>query len=474
MAKTQSPSRAAGKGGELPLKLQLGWGIGSLAMTLMVSANNVLLLRFLTDYVGIAAATAGGMIAISKLFDAVVDPMIGVASDRTKSPWGRRRPYILLGTILAVSSFWFLFSMPLNTTMETRLLMVGGALLVNAFGYGLFMIPYLAMPAEMTTTPMQRTTLISKRVIFAAAGSATAAFAGPRVIAALGGGIEGHQIMAIVAGSLILSAGIACFFFTKSAAATTPPEKHNFTLGQQFKMALGNHPFVVLVLTKLTNLLAVAMYQAITPFVFVTAIGHTYKEMSYYLLTHGLMTLCVQPFWIRFSRRFGKKRMFWFGTVFYVAGVLSWLFAGPNDPWWLLAARGLLTGGGGGGMLLAGQSMLPDTIEHDFNRTGLRREGVFAGVYTTVEKMASAFAVSMTGVILGIAGYVQGKGNAGGAQSQEVVDAILYCLFIPAFFQIASCFVLAFYKLDDGRTPKVAVAVDEQDETQVKVVPEKP
>lgn len=473
MAKAKGSAYAAEKHDQLPLKLQLGWGIGSLAMTLMHSANNVLLLRFLTDYVGIAAATAGTMIAVSKLFDAVIDPMIGVASDRTKSPWGRRRPYLILGTILAVSSFWFLFSMPIPADMQTRILMVGAALLVNAAGYGIFMIPYLAMPAEMTTTPMQRTTLISKRVIFAAAGSATAAFAGPRVIAALGGGLEGHQVMAIVAGSLILTAGFACFFFTKSAGATTPPEKHNYTLRQQVKMAFGNHPFVVLVCTKLTNLMAVAMYQAVTPFVFVTAIGHTYKEMSYYLLTHGLMTLFVQPLWIRFSRRFGKKRMFWAGTVFYVTGILSWLLAGPNDPWWLLAARGVLTGGGGGGMLLAGQSMLPDTIEHDFNRTGLRREGVFAGVYTTVEKMASAFAVSMTGVVLGVMGYVHGQGNASSQQSQEVIDAIRYCLFIPVFLQIASCFVLGLYKLDDGRRPSAPVAVDEQDETPVETAPQK-
>ncbi|MDZ4374208.1 MAG: MFS transporter [Phenylobacterium sp.] len=436
---------------QLPMRLQLGWGVGSLAMTLMHSANSVLLLRFLTDYVGIAAVTAGALIAASKLFDTAVDPLIGMASDRTKSRWGRRRPYILIGTILAVSSFWFMFSMPIAADMNTRILLVTATLMVNAFAYGLFMIPYLAMPAEMTTTPMQRTTLISKRVIFAAAGSATAAFAGPRVIAALGGGLEGHQVMAFVAGGLILTAGIACFLFTGNAARTVPPPKTTLSTKEQFKTVISNRPFVVLVATKLTNLLAVAMYQAITPFVFVTAIGHTYAEMSYYLLTHGLMTLFVQPLWVRFSRRFGKKRMFWFGTVFYVAGILSWLLAGPNDPWWLLAARGLLTGGGGGGMLLAGQSMLPDTIEHDYNRTGLRREGVLAGVYTTVEKLASAFAVSMTGVVLGAVGYIHGKGMAGAIQSPEVVEAIRNVLFLPAFFQIASCFVLAFYNLDDGR-----------------------
>lgn len=445
---------------QLPLRLQLGWGIGSLAMTVMVTANNVLLLRFLTDFVGIAAAAAGGLIAFAKIFDAIVDPAIGVASDRTKSRWGRRRPYLLAGTVLAVTSFWCTYNLPLLVAPEMRLPLVAVIILVNAAAYGLFVIPYLAMAAEMAQTPFQRTTLVSKRVMFAAAGTALAAFAGPRVIAALGGGLDGHRAMAVVVGAIILAAGLTCFFGTRTAAQTVPPAVHRYTLGEQFRMALGNRPFVVLVLTKMTNLMAVALYQAITPFLFITAMGHSYKELSYYMLVHGVMILVVQPFWIRFSGRYGKKRMFYLGSLFYVSGLLSWLFAGSADPAWLLAARGILTGGGGGGMLLAGQSMLPDTIENDFRRTGLRREGVFAGVYTTVEKMASAFAVSAAGAILAAVGYVQGKGTDT-SQSPEVVAAIYYALFLPAALQAASCAVLWFYNLDDGRRSADGPLVDE-------------
>lgn len=417
-------------------------------MTIMVTANNVLLLRYLTDFVGIAAATAGTLIAASKLFDAVADPMIGIASDKTRTRMGRRRPYVLTGTLLAAISFCFLYTMPISSSSANNIAVVTILLLVNALAYGVFVIPYLAMAAEMTTTPFQRTSLVSKRVIFAAAGSAAAAFAGPRVIAAMGGGIEGHHYMAFIMSFIIIAAGLACFFGTRSAGQTVPPRTHRYSLKEQLRLAASNRPFFVLVLTKMTNLMAVAMYQAITPFIFITAIGHSYEELSYYLLTHGLTTLAVQPLWTRFSRRWGKKRMFWLGTIFYVGGLLSWRFADFTDPVWLLAARGLLTGGGGGGMLLAGQSMLPDTIENDFRRTGLRREGVFAGVYTTVEKMASAFAVAMTGIILAAVGYVQGQG-VNSVQSVEVVNAVFDCLFIPAFLQIGSCFVLLFYNLED-------------------------
>ena len=80
----------------LPFKTKFGWGIGTLTVSLMFQANGLLLLVYLTDYVNMQAATAGLLIGLSKIYDAVTDPVMGRISDRTNTAWGKRRPYILL------------------------------------------------------------------------------------------------------------------------------------------------------------------------------------------------------------------------------------------------------------------------------------------------------------------------------------------------------------------------------------------
>ena len=89
---------AAGAAAEqqaLPFRIVFGWGLGTLGVAVLFNATNLLLLRFLTDFAGLAAAAAGLAMALSKIYDAITDPLMGVISDRTRTRWGRRRPYLL-------------------------------------------------------------------------------------------------------------------------------------------------------------------------------------------------------------------------------------------------------------------------------------------------------------------------------------------------------------------------------------------
>src|SRR6202042_782447 len=89
----------------LPLSLVFGWGVGSFAAATMYTATTVLLFRYLIEYVGIAAGTAGALVSLTKLYDGAADPLIGALSDRTRTRWGRRRPYILFGGVACGVTF---------------------------------------------------------------------------------------------------------------------------------------------------------------------------------------------------------------------------------------------------------------------------------------------------------------------------------------------------------------------------------
>ena len=229
----------------LATSLCLGWGIGSLGMSLMFSATGVLMLRYLTDYAGVAAGVAGLLIGLSKFYDALVDPLVGAASDRTRGRWGRRRPYLLWGGLLSAVSFALIFQLDaVDPSLKVAAALV--VLLLNASGYALFNVPYLAMPGEMTDDYHERTRLMSFRVAAVAAGQLLAASVGPLLILAFGGGAPGHQRTAWLLAAIIAIASVASFLSTRDAPAKLVPHAA-FGLGAQVRAAFSNQPFMLLV-----------------------------------------------------------------------------------------------------------------------------------------------------------------------------------------------------------------------------------
>jgi GPH family glycoside/pentoside/hexuronide:cation symporter len=243
---------------------------------------------------------------------------------------------------------------------------------------------------------------------------------------------------------------VICFASTGGAPATAAQSQSGFTTWQRVRLAFGNKPFVSLLCAKMANLTAVGWYFAVLPFLFTTVTRAGYAKLGLYFFAQGLATLFSQPFWVWTSRRIGKKRAFYITATCYGLGVATWFLAQPGDPVSYSLARGIVLGFLGGGSLLTASSMLPDAIEHDFNRTGLRREGIFAGVYTTVEKASAALSSSLIGVCLSIGGYVQGAHGAA-VQPPSAILAIRLSTFAPLIFGVAGALILTTYRLPDKR-----------------------
>jgi GPH family glycoside/pentoside/hexuronide:cation symporter len=158
------------------------------------------------------------------------------------------------------------------------------------------------------------------------------------------------------------------------------------------------------------------------------------------------------PFWTWITKQIEKRATYMLATVMFCLMSLTWLFASPEESIYLFCLRAAFKGFAAGGLLLMGQSMLPDTIEYDYRRTGLRREGVFSGLYSIVEKVASSFAPTLLG--LGYAWF--GFQSKAPAQTAEAIDGIRYCAaFLPCFYFAISLIPLWFYRLDE-RTLKAA------------------
>lgn len=145
----------------LPYRAVVGWGLGTLPMAIYFNSFNILALRYFTDFVGLTAAAAGFLIGISKLYDAFSDPVMGMISDRTRTRLGRRRPYVLAGGLLCGLSLYVLFSAPTGMSESQAFWYVAAALIMYATSYTVYNIPYMAMPAEITTDARQRSSMMT-------------------------------------------------------------------------------------------------------------------------------------------------------------------------------------------------------------------------------------------------------------------------------------------------------------------------
>ena len=435
----------------LPLLTCIGWGLGTLGPVTVLTATNVVLLRYLTDYVGIAAGVGASLIAFSKIFDAFIDPGLGALSDRTKSRWGRRRPYLIIGSALLAIAVVAIFSVPDFAAVQTRTIYVGAILIFYAVAYSLFTIPYLSMPAEMTNSYQERSRLMSWRVYAVGISQIVASVLGPMLLGALGGDEHSYFWMALVFVPIILGSAWIAFGATRNAPFTSQSSHVAYPFREQVRSVIANRPFLVLILVKFLTLMSLGV-QAVFAFFFAHVLKLSNSALGTYFLFSSLALIASQPMWLWLLRRTGDKKLVYIAALLVgIPAFMSWLLAAPGDPAIYMYLRAIVIGVSGGGAILMGQSMLPDTMEYDYRRTGLRREGIFSGIYTTVEKLAGAIGVAFVGAVLSASGYVAGRGGEV-VQPESAIRAIYLIMgILPATISTLGVLALLFYNLSESR-----------------------
>lgn len=417
----------------LPFAVRAGWAVGTLVTTTLLFLTSTFFLRYMTDYVGMAAALAGTLLASTKIVDAFLNPLIGVFSDNVTTRAGRRRPFLLAGAMLGALSLLMQFSVPEGLSGFALTAYVFATLVLVSLAYVSFNIPYLAMLAEITTNPGERAILVSYRVYAMAAAQFLAGGLAPILLDWLGGGRAGYSGMAMVMGGLILCAGFTCFVATRSAPRTTlstaAREQFWSSLGTLFQSRL----YVALVLVKGTFLVGSTAHTVTAAYYVRYVMQAPNSVLSVFLLVYSIGMIASQMLWIAIARRVGKIRGFLMASGLYGFISILWAILGADSPTWLFVTLSFLNGIGAGGLMLNSESLLPDAIEDDCSRSGARREGTLAALFAFVEKAANALGVALVGAVLAAFQYVAPP--PGEPIPANVVSAIMACFgLIPAFF----------------------------------------
>jgi GPH family glycoside/pentoside/hexuronide:cation symporter len=360
---------------------------------------------------------------------------------------GRRRPFMLAGALVCGLAIAIVFNPPVGS-LTVPVVAIG--LLFLALGYSLFNVPYLAMPPEMTSSPLERTSLMSWRITFISAGSLLAAFA-PMLAQALGGGRRGYGLTGIVIAVLVAAAMLAAVRASRSAyAGAVEPDSGRRGLGR-FAPVLANRPFMLIIAAKVFQLVGLASISASLLFVIKYVVRGDEGLIAAYGGTAGLVSIASMPLWVALGKRISKKALYIAACLGFAAVTLTWLLSHEGESFAVLVLRGALAGVFSGGLLLMGQSMLPDAIDHDCRASGERREGIYTGAYSFVEKASMALGPLLIGAILQSFGFVA---KLGAEQSAAALDGILVgAAILPAACYALSVIPLFAYDLDSRPSP---------------------
>ncbi|MEM6835050.1 MAG: MFS transporter, partial [Pseudomonadota bacterium] len=196
---------------KLPVGVKVGWATGAVGVAVLMNGIAALMLFYLTNVVGLAPGVAGTILFLSKVYDAVTDPLSGHLSDKTQGKMGRRRPWLLGGAIISAASFLLVFTVPFEGPFESLWSGEGLAtvsyvlvmLLLYTSGYSMFNVPYMAMPAEMTDGYHERSSIHGYRVVFASVGGFAVQTGGTVILEQLGKDWDAYATVAL-AGSIII------------------------------------------------------------------------------------------------------------------------------------------------------------------------------------------------------------------------------------------------------------------------------
>lgn len=420
----------------LTLRTKLGFGIGDLGGNLFFTIMGFYLLYFFTDVVGMLPALAGTALMIGKVWDAITDPITGYYSDRTKTRWGRRRPYMFVGAIASFFSMIMIFTpVSLSSQMKLFIYFTFVYCLLNT-AYTLVNIPYAALLPELTQNYHERTILTGWRMSFAVIGTFFGAALVMPIVEAVG-----WPLMGTFMGAVMLFSAMATIWAIKE------PKEPEVSLTDGFIRTFGEilkeKTFLTALLPWTFFITGTSMVQGALVYYFTYLFGN---EGLFQIALVALLffSLACIPLWVKISNKIGKKKSYMIGMTLMSVGVMAFSLLGPVlGPTFgviLMAFCGI----GLSTHYVMPHAILPDIVEWDAHTKGKgRREGVYSSLWTFTSKLGQALALALNGWILALVGY-----NSTAITSLSRTGIILLCGPLPLLWYVVGLSVIKYYPID--------------------------
>ena len=359
-------------------------------------------LIFLTDVVGLRPALAGIVILISKVWDAISDPLMGVITDNTRTQRGRRKPYFLAGffaIIIAVVLLWY----PVKSDNDIVLFIyVLFSFLFYSTVSTMVMVPYAAMSSEISTDYKDRNTINGTRLVFSQLSSLFAAVLPMEIIKIMPSVETGYIAMSIFFG--IMYAVPYLFIFLKTHERISFSEEKSTINIKQFTQPFQIKSFRILISMYLFSFLTMDIVSTVFAY-YMNYFLKRPSELNYVLGAMLITQICCVPLVVYFSNRLGKAQTLKVSVVLWLIAVSLLAMLSPSWATYSIYLIAILMGSGIVGCIVVPWLMYPDVTDVGEFVFGKRCSGSFGGIMTFLRKFSAAIGIFVVSQILDLSGY---------------------------------------------------------------------
>ena len=430
----------------LPFSVRVGWALGQLPIACHVGVVSFYLQYFVTDGQHISPAWAGLGLLLPRIFNIIFDPVMGSVSDRSDTRFGRRRPFLLGGSILWGLAIMALFGLPIGADKASGAAWLFVAFMAVSIGQTLYHVPYSAMLAEMTSSTRERINLSSLKEAVSRVGVLLAAATVPIVVAFFPSQVVGFRVAGIIFGAIIAAGGIIAFYAT-ARTPTTPASETQIPVAQQIRALVENRPLRLLVSAYALIMIADEVFSGSLIYYAVNVLNQTPAFVGMAYPISSVAAILSIPLWNMLAFKMGRRSALVAAVVGMAASWLAVLAIPVTAPWLILP---LMAVGGifNAGLLMIPNAMVPDTVDHDAIRTGQRREGSIYGAWIFCQQTAMALGGFLISAGLTLISYR----TDGGPQPLSVHEGLgILIAVVPAACLLAVLPIIRIYPLANQR-----------------------
>lgn len=453
---------------KLTIKEKLGYSLGDTASHFVWDLVGFWLLIFYTDIYGLSPAMAGVIMFVGSIWDAVMDPVVGIVSDRTESRWGKFRPYLLFGSVPYAILAVMAFSTPdFGDTGKFIYALITCLLLRTAYAF--VNLPYSSLGAVMTNDSNERAGLNTYRFIAAYIGQFIVTGAALYLVKWLGamgnGGVvnqaQGYQYTVALFGVLSIAFFLIAFATTKERVSA--PKKQDNNVLRDFKYLFMNKAWIVLTIVGIVSFIMFAMQNAAIAYYFKYYIQDAENVQLFNIL--GTVALIVAlPLSKPLAKRFGNKAVYIGSSV--ISGVFFALIyvAGDNLP--LVYTFNILAKMSYAPAVPLLWTMLADVADYGEWKFNRRTTGLTFSASVLAQKLGWAIGAAAAGWLLSATHFVA---NADVQSDEAMLGIRLLVSVIPGVLYASCALVLAFYDLDTKTIAQMKTELEERRENEAEL-----
>jgi GPH family glycoside/pentoside/hexuronide:cation symporter len=428
----------------------------------------VFLLKYYTNYTGLEAKWAGIALLVGKAFDALSDPIMGYVSDRTRSRWGRRRPWFLLGSVPFAISLMGMFSASPEWSQTQLFAWLLIANILFWVGSTMVDVPHAAYGSEMTSTHRERISVMGwrqgfwtlglllggvlmftqlERAVDVATIEATARGLSEEALAEIARVARGeaHGQISAWLGVYVIAVTLITFLGTRERPGAHAPPRD--TLLGNFRDTLRSGPFRLYTLAYVVGQVADGLTATLALYTIEEwwCLGDPHPK--FILLGYMAMAALSIPVWMRIGVHFEKRHVLATGTFMASIGLLGMLFVPQIGLWWAYLSF-YFAGLGLGARMVMAMAIVPDIVDDDELRTRTRKDGAYFGMLSLLRKLSRSLAIGLSGIGLAFFGYVSGAVQQDAGAQRGII--IMFCV-VPIVFSAGAAILFLLFPITRAR-----------------------